>query len=174
MGPRTALRTCLICKFASFTGRASRSEFWWFFLLMMAMGTVCLLLDSLLFPRRRGPFEPFGSLASENYLLWIFTLIALVPILAAAWRRLHDSGRAAWWLLLQPVVMFGLLFLANESGPYLYGTIDGDPFDGFYQSVVSITFYAALLSPLIVPLLLSLPSQPGPNKYGPNLHEVTP
>lgn len=172
-----ALRTCLVDKFASFTGRGARSEFWWFALFILIAAVISAVLDSLLFPmplESRNPYDRFGSMASRNYTVVFFALLTLVPALAAIWRRLHDSGRSALWLLLQPALMFGLLYLFEESGPYAYGTLDGDPFSGPYQTLVSLAFYAALLSPLILPWLLSRPSKPGPNKYGPNPQEVTP
>jgi uncharacterized membrane protein YhaH (DUF805 family) len=75
----TAVRTC-IKKYATFSGLASRSEYW-YFVLFLAIGNIVFSFHVLL-PVR---------------VLW--TLAFLVPDLAVAVRRLHDTGRSAWWLL---------------------------------------------------------------------------
>lgn len=75
-----AISACL-GKYATFAGRASRSEFWWFFLFQVLVSiAVAALLG-----------EKASSLAG---------LALLLPSLAVATRRLHDIGKSGWWQLL--------------------------------------------------------------------------
>lgn len=95
-----SVQTCFT-KYADFNGRASRSEYWWF-ALAVALG--CGILSAI---------------APAAY--FIFALGTLVPSIAAATRRLHDTNRSGWWqlIILVPVVGFIVLlvFLAQESRP---------------------------------------------------------
>jgi uncharacterized membrane protein YhaH (DUF805 family) len=77
-------------KYATFSGRAVRSEYW-FWALFTAVGLAATaLLDSAIFGYHPGP-TPFKLL---------FEVATLLPSLAVAARRLHDTDRTAWWLLL--------------------------------------------------------------------------
>ena len=79
MGFSQAIQSCL-GQYATFSGRAPRSEFWWFFLFqVLAMGVSSLLGDTVY------------SIAA---------LLLLLPALAVGARRLHDVGRSGWWQLL--------------------------------------------------------------------------
>ncbi|RLJ65065.1 DUF805 domain-containing protein [Sulfurisoma sediminicola] len=93
-----SLRTCF-SKYADFNGRASRPEFWWWtlftFLVSMATGIVSEMLSGL------------------------FSLAVLLPSLAVGARRLHDTDRSAWFLLLWFIPVIGwliLLFWAIQEG----------------------------------------------------------
>jgi len=78
-------------KYVGFDGRAARSEFWWFalftFLVSLALGIVSQSLSSL------------------------FSLAVLLPSLAVGSRRLHDTDRSAWFLLLWLVPVIGWIIL---------------------------------------------------------------
>lgn len=74
-----AIKSCL-GQYATFSGRASRSEFWWFFLFQV----LALIVTSML-----------GDTAYS-----IAALLLLLPALAVGTRRLHDIGRSGWWQLL--------------------------------------------------------------------------
>jgi uncharacterized membrane protein YhaH (DUF805 family) len=93
-------------KYATFTGTASRSEFWWFFLFTVLVSAV---LDQL--------NEPLN---------FVFCLATLVPSFAVGTRRLHDTDRSGWWQLLWLVPIVGwivlLVFFVQESRPNRYGT----------------------------------------------------
>jgi len=93
-----SIRVCFT-KYADFTGRASRSEYWWFFLF--------IVLVSL------------GASMISNVLSAVFSLATLLPSIAAATRRLHDTGRSGWWQLICLVPVIGLIviivFLAQEG-----------------------------------------------------------
>ena len=74
-----AIASCL-SKYATFTGRASRSEFWWFFLFQILISLVGGML---------------GDVISG-----LIALSLVLPSLAAGTRRLHDIGKSGWWQLL--------------------------------------------------------------------------
>jgi uncharacterized membrane protein YhaH (DUF805 family) len=92
-------------KYATFTCTASRSEFWWFWLFTVVASIV---LDKL-----------------SGTLNGIFALATLVPSVAVACRRLHDTDRSGWWQLLVFVPIIGwialLVFYVQESRPNRYG-----------------------------------------------------
>lgn len=106
MSPGQSVATCLT-RYAHFRGRASRSEFWWFFLFVVVVSWVAAVLDSQWMSGwSAGPFAvtgPFGAVTN---------LLVLLPSLAVGARRLHDTGRTGWWQLLLVIPCVGLLLLA--------------------------------------------------------------
>jgi uncharacterized membrane protein YhaH (DUF805 family) len=108
----TAVSTCL-SKFATFDGRATRSEFWWFYLFTVLLGWGASVVGAVVVDG--GAF--LGNLIS---------LIFLIPTLAAGSRRLHDTGRRGWWQLLV-ITLIGILLLvvwfamASEKTANKYG-----------------------------------------------------
>ena len=100
MDIKQAVTTCLR-KYVDFNGRASRSEYWWFFL---ACVVVSLLVSALL-------GDVVGALVN---------LAVLLPSLAAGTRRLHDMGKSGWFQLLWliPLLGWGILiyWLVQPSG----------------------------------------------------------
>ncbi len=93
-----SVRVCL-SKYADFSGRASRSEYWWFFLFVF--------LASL------------GTSMIHEVLGGIFALATLLPSIAVTARRLHDTNRSGWWQLIYFIPLIGwivmLVFLTQES-----------------------------------------------------------
>ena len=86
----SAVVTCMR-KYATFSGRASRSEYWWFLLFqLLVIALVAAVVESLV---------PFAQ------------LVLLLPGLAVICRRLHDTGRTGWWLLLLLVPVIGWIIL---------------------------------------------------------------
>jgi len=79
MNFQESIATCF-AKYASFSGKASRREFWWFLLF-------CVLAAALF-------------AAADHEAVGVVFLVTFVPILAAGSRRLHSSGRTGWWQLL--------------------------------------------------------------------------
>lgn len=86
-------------KYADFSGRASRSEYWWFMLFLV----LASLAISMISPILSG----------------LFSIGTLLPALAAATRRLHDTNRSGWWQLIAFVPVIGfiviVIFLAQEG-----------------------------------------------------------
>ena len=98
------LATLPLKKYADFSGRARRKEFWSFWLLTMAAYIAASVVDSILgFP----------------IAMLIVALGFIIPSIAVAVRRLHDTNRSGWWLLL------GLIPLVNLVLIYFY-VVEGD------------------------------------------------
>lgn len=98
-------------KYATFEGRSRRSEYWYFVLFCLLIVGVLAMLDALL-----GTYSLAGGV---GLLSGLFSLAMLVPTLAVSCRRLHDTGRSGWWLLIVCVPGMGamvlILFLARDS-----------------------------------------------------------
>jgi uncharacterized membrane protein YhaH (DUF805 family) len=90
MDMKEAFVTCMK-KYATFSGRATRSEYWWF-----------ILCEVLIIVGVSAISDRLGGLAG---------LLLLLPVLAAGARRLHDIGRSAWWLLIGFIPVIGTLLL---------------------------------------------------------------
>ncbi|MDX1796434.1 MAG: DUF805 domain-containing protein [Hydrogenovibrio sp.] len=78
-------------KYINFSGRARRSEFWWFYLFTILVTWGAGLVFSFVFAKLP---------AVGNFLIDLVSLFMLFPWLAMAARRLHDIGKSGWWLLL--------------------------------------------------------------------------
>ena len=85
-----SVETCLK-KYADFSGRASRSEYWWFFLFNILMGAVGSIADVILLG---------AVVGSTGIIQSLVTLGLLLPGLAVGARRLHDINKSGWWQLL--------------------------------------------------------------------------
>ncbi|MEM0907130.1 MAG: DUF805 domain-containing protein [Pseudomonadota bacterium] len=105
-------------KYVQFSGRASRSEFWWAILFLVAVSIVLGTIDAAIF----GIEEDDPGLFSP-----LFSLATLLPSLAVGARRLHDIDRTAWWLLLWFVPILGWIvlivfhILPSTPGPNRFG-----------------------------------------------------
>ena len=119
-----SIRTVL-SKYATFSGRATRPEFWWWFLFAVIVGAVTNLIDAAVIAPALG-FEPFQKNAGQP-LSMIVGLALLLPGLAVGVRRLHDTGRSGWWILINLVLIIGtivyLYFVLqpSEEGENQYG-----------------------------------------------------
>lgn len=113
MGFSQAVRTCL-SKYVTFSGRASRAEYWWFLLFVLLGQFVFSLLDAMLGfgGGWSEPAEPgMESSGRQSPLAFLFSLAMILPLLSVAARRLHDRDMVAWWLLLNLVPLIGSLIL---------------------------------------------------------------
>ncbi|MEZ5906561.1 MAG: DUF805 domain-containing protein [Geminicoccaceae bacterium] len=115
MGFAQAVRTCL-GKYVTFSGRAGRPEYWWFILFVMLGVLVPSLIDGFVFGSEAGSLSPLTSL---------FQLLTFLPVLAAAWRRLHDSGKPGWYVLL-PMAVSLVFSLAMLSGVTAFGVVEAE------------------------------------------------
>ena len=120
MSFQDAIRTCLQRIYADFNGRARRSEYWFFILFTAIVSAVGGVLDAIL-GIRSGVYGGTGPIQG------VLQLALLVPTLAAGARRLHDTGRSGWWLLIGLIPIVGWIILvvffvqdshpANQHGP---------------------------------------------------------
>jgi uncharacterized membrane protein YhaH (DUF805 family) len=99
-------------KYAVFSGRARRKEYWMFFLFNMIIFCVLSVIEDIL---RIAP-QTNGSVLASIYALGI-----LIPGIAVGVRRLHDTNRSGWWLLLALVPLIGsvvlIVFMVQDSQP---------------------------------------------------------
>ena len=104
----TAVKTVL-GKYATFEGRAARPEYWWWILAMVILFTILGVVDGAFIAPLMG-FEPFQKEAGQPLSLLV-SLGLLLPNLALAVRRLHDTDRSGWWLLIGLIPIVGSLVL---------------------------------------------------------------
>lgn len=108
-------------QYVGFKGRARRSEYWWFVLFTFLVILAAAILDNVL-------GLTVGEDSSTGYITLVAYLALLLPTLAVAVRRLHDTDRAGWWLLIGLVPIVGGIVLlvfyvldstlgANRFGP---------------------------------------------------------
>ena len=114
----TAVRTCL-SKYVDFSGRARRSEYWYFALFNFLVGIVTNILDAILGTGYDGATS--GGLVNSLVALALF-----LPGLAVAVRRLHDTGRSGWWILLVFAIIVGWIvllvwFVSDSKADNQYG-----------------------------------------------------
>ena len=107
-------------KYATFSGRATRSEYWWFVLFLYAT-ILCVVLLGV----ATGIDKPFLA------LIGIFVAISFIPIVALRVRRLHDIGKSGWWIFLGLVPYIGefILFIFSVMGSDGENEYGPDPFD---------------------------------------------
>ena len=94
-------------KYAEFSGRARRQEFWMFVLFNFLAGIATGIVDVIL--------------GTNGMLNGLYSLAVLIPSLSVAVRRLHDTDRSGWWQLIGFVPLIGwiilLVFLCSDSKP---------------------------------------------------------
>jgi uncharacterized membrane protein YhaH (DUF805 family) len=108
MDMQQAVRTVL-GKYATFSGRAPRSEFWWWVLAIVLLQVALSLVDGFLIAPMLGQ-EPFAPEAAQP-LSSIAGLALLLPSIAVSVRRLHDMDMSGWWYLLALIPLIGTLVL---------------------------------------------------------------
>lgn len=137
-------------KYADFSGRASRPEYWWFVLALIVAYVVLTIVESIL-----GINHMIGGVYGPLVvLLWLATL---VPQISVGVRRLHDTNRSGWWLLM-PIVPY--VIAGAIAGPaMLSGNMAGLGMAGIFLMIGGI---CAIV--LLVFMILS--GTPGDNRYG--------
>ncbi|HYY11459.1 MAG TPA: DUF805 domain-containing protein [Kineosporiaceae bacterium] len=133
MSFQDAIRTCLTQKYATFSGRGRRSEFWFFYLFTIIVAIVASIIDGILGTKTSSGSGIIGGITS---------LALIVPQLAAGSRRLHDTGRSGWLQLLALIPIIGWIILIvwyasdskpdNQYGPNPKGSVGGGQ---YYQQV---------------------------------------
>lgn len=100
-------------KYAVFSGRAQRSEYWYFILFNLIFSIVLAVVDGLT--------GSFSEEAGMGLLGGVYALAVFLPTLAVSVRRLHDTGRNGWWMLIVFVPIIGfivlLVFMVSDSKP---------------------------------------------------------
>ncbi len=108
-------------KYADFSGRSRRKEYWFFVLFVAVISTVLTIIDGLI--------GAYDRSTGVGLLSAIFSLAILIPSIAVSVRRLHDIDRTGWWVLISLVPLVGWIVLlvfhvqdstpgTNRYGPY--------------------------------------------------------
>ncbi len=88
-------------KYVEFSGRSRRKEFWMFALISAVISIVLSAIDRLI------GTDSMGS----GLLSGLYSLAVLLPALGVSVRRLHDTGRSGWWILIGLVPIIGIIVL---------------------------------------------------------------
>jgi uncharacterized membrane protein YhaH (DUF805 family) len=146
-------------RYAEFSGRSRRKEYWLYTLFVIILSIICMLLDRAL--GLNGILGTASAAAGEDMgALQLLLLVAtFVPSLAVSVRRLHDGNRPGWWLLLM-LIPYGLglgLMGAGAAGGQ-FGLL----------AVAGIFMLIGLIAAIVLLVFMCLPGTSGPNKYGPD------
>jgi len=90
-------------KYAVFSGRSRRMEYWFFVLFNLIVAFVLALIDMLI--------GTFSAVQNIGLLSGIYSLAVLIPTLAVTVRRLHDIDRSGWWILINLIPLIGSIVL---------------------------------------------------------------
>ena len=127
-------------KFAEFTGRARRSEYWWFYLFAQLVGSVTCGIGSL---------------------------VCFIPMMAVTVRRLHDTGRSGWWYFLPLIIM--LVGMCIFIPLVIAGDINkNDLMTGTGAVIYLVSLLAVLAISIVLLVFCCQDSHRGENKYGPS------
>ena len=100
-------------KYADFNGRARRKEYWFFVLFNLIISCVLSVVDVFV--------GTYSAAAGIGLLAGLYALAVLIPGIAVTVRRLHDTGRSGWWILIVLVPLVGwivlLVFMLLDSHP---------------------------------------------------------
>lgn len=129
-------------KFAVFKGRATRFEYWSFFLFEFLLGIISCI-----------PFLQFVG--------WVLSIASIIPEISVSVRRLHDTGKSGWWWWFPLLGLIGYV-------PILFSGADdfGEILTYSLVWVVIGTILTLVLS-IVLLVFYASPSQKGENKYGP-------
>ncbi|MES2338185.1 MAG: DUF805 domain-containing protein [Pseudomonadota bacterium] len=141
-------------RYFEFSGRSRRKEYWMFVLFTVIVSIVLGILDEVLGLK----FGESDSVRDNGVLGSIFSLATFIPSIAVAVRRLHDTDRSGWWLVV-PVVAVLVMIVAAIGGA-MGGTSEG-------ASVgLIVAMSIAGISGLILLVLFCLDGTRGPNRFG--------
>lgn len=98
-------------QYADFSGRASRQEFWMFVLFNLLFAMAWAFVAGLLTGLFGGSFDQESRLIFMYKLIAIYYAVTAVPAMAVGVRRLHDTGRSGWWMLIGLVPLVGGIWL---------------------------------------------------------------
>jgi len=138
-----AISTCF-SKYVTFSGRASRSEYWYFYLFCMLIGFVGSIFDA----------------AGAPAVSALISLGIVLPSLAATVRRLHDAGHSGWWLLapVLGLIGIGLAFALIGAGAH-----NPDALMAPFMIVLGLGYFGWLIAMLV---FMCQRGTPGPNRFG--------
>ena len=112
-----AVTNVLINNYASFKGRASRSEYWWFFLFTFLISIITAIIDIVAFGVELG------------FISLIAILAMILPSIALTVRRIHDFGQSGWLFLVTIIPILGWIAI------FIFGILEGETYPNKYCPV---------------------------------------
>ena len=186
MGFWQAVKTCFK-KFFDFKGRARRSEFWWFELFVLIVTLVWSILGSfisvaVIFGSGGEDFNVTNYVITLSVIIFLPILFLMIPQYAVTTRRLHDTGRSGWWIVLSLIIGIAYAAAYIKALMPMWERIDEGAIPASQFNVIADTFQnsPALGTILCLLMLASLAvgitilvfeiqdSHRGENKYGPS------
>ncbi|KPA21659.1 Inner membrane protein YhaH [Shimia sp. SK013] len=173
-----------------FSGRAPKRDFWQFIWFIVLGMVICIIVNSMingpivtttyaLGPDGQPAGNPLKTTTHYNSGLFgnIFGLACLLPWLAVSWRRLHDIGKPGYFGFLPWLAWIALIFAVTVAHTGLTEFMTQMSETGRVNVPTTVpvgltVFFSFFGLVGLVIYWLTRPSQPGPNKYGPNPHEV--
>jgi uncharacterized membrane protein YhaH (DUF805 family) len=156
-------------RYADFSGRSRRMEFWMWQLFQVIVYILVVVLAMIVGAGGLMTGDPTAMAGAGGAALLImglygiYALAVIVPSIAVAVRRLHDTNRSGWWFLA-PIVPYVIGIVAAGTG-VATGT-EGGAATGGILALVSIL--AAVVLGLVLIVFYFLEGTKGPNKYGPD------
>jgi len=113
---QTSIKTCF-SKYADFSGRALRSELWWFVLFGFLGGIITTIIDIMILGYSAESYGPLNL---------IFSVALILPSISVTARRLHDINKSGWWQLIELTIIGILLIIIwcateGEKKKNIYG-----------------------------------------------------
>ena len=105
-------------KYADFSGRATRSEYWYFYLFNFL---VVMVYYIALFAMLGSGSRDSSAVGYLSVMIIIYALVMTIPSLAVSVRRLHDTGHSGWWIFLNLIPVIGSIVL------FIWFITDSDP-----------------------------------------------
>lgn len=160
-------------RYAEFSGRSRRQEFWMFMLLqfliwmvavvaMMMMGFGALSMGGVNpdgTPRLGGMAGLFASMGVFFVILGIIWLALFIPSIAVSVRRLHDTDRTGFWLLLPPAIYVAAIAVVLTGAANQSSTM---------TAIGVILSLLQWVASIVLLVFYCLPGTNGPNRYGPD------
>ena len=149
-------------KYFDFTGRARRSEYWWFVLFICLVRMVCSFIDSILI-----------FAVDMKFMEAAFSVLLFIPSMAVVFRRLHDIGRSGWWsgvsYILVAISILSVLFMAGfDFGVLMDNESMFRTLSGTQRMIALLPFIGGVVLCVIVFVFSLFDSERGENKYGPS------
>lgn len=155
-------------RYAEFSGRSRRMEYWMFFLFQMLIGVVFWVLLAIVGGSAlMSGGDPTALAAAGGAAMIVFALYGLVslaliiPAIAVTVRRLHDTNRSGWWVLA-PLSGYVIMLI---GGVMAAGSPDNPGLGGVLALVGGL---AALGLAIVLLVFMFLEGTKGPNNYGPD------
>ena len=160
-------------KYAQFSGRAPRAEFWWYFLFLVivyfGIGIVGGMLGAGRTADPANPLAGFAAMGVAGIFMGIFWLAVIIPTTAVQVRRLHDINRSGWWVggFWIVYILYMAMFFSN-MGAAMAGTGGSS---GMMMGTMVLGLVIMIYS-IVLLVLQCLRGTQGPNDYGPDPYGV--